>query len=431
MVFRLLISGIAFLSASGCGPQNSDIAEALSQAADAKKKFVAAGLPLNVKELNESIKIPANQNAYDLMEKLDKKWEKLRDEHRAQEAKNPSKVDPNNPWFPDLLPDLEKFIDRPYCWSPMKDFLLDPMSSFPKGAFKKQLVKQALKAVENDFTNRDVNAALHHYQVAARVANWEDDDGSLIGMLVRCASDAIILESLKNQLATHYDDKQFVDGLKPVLDELSTPLNTAHLLAVESLAIQTYVQETAKISPQELESLLSTREDAAAQKSKIKLLVSTPRAMEALITRMYQLYTAVQEKLPKDLEDFKQWDEAAATMTAVGSRTTPSYLLANDLTDVYSRFVRAPKTRRSMINVALQGWEAAKYWHAHGSFPTTLSLDSKAQTDFEIYAPLKTDFTQGFKVWTVGKNHVDDGGIRNSKTKQDDYGINLVNRTKN
>lgn len=331
--------------------------------------------------------------------------------------------------FKPIMSHLEGIVKKPYCVIP-QDWSRPPFTYPPEYAYAKSLVKALSARAFTELQQSDVSEALRELNIAARISKWQDSDGTIISNLVRVATATMIERQIALMLESPNANREFVAGLKPVLDELGTPINLYKTIRAEAMLGIALLDEASRDG---LRSFIFTYggESPPLQENGYRLGSRIPLVRQGWHSRLLELYIAGAENAPSNAEDYEQWEKAFDLMDQIVAKTDPSYAVTSYAVPNSVETVQAIQKERSQLHVLIQARQSRETYLQTGQYPRSLPVAGKSAIDTIVSpAMLKLDITHGFKVWSVGKNKVDDKGLWNYSTSgtikpKDDFAVTL------
>ena len=373
----LWITGGFFLflcAAGGIGFSQTDLGKAAASYDSNLKEYKKAGLPETSADFVKTLAVQDEQNAGPRLKEIlsEPKLQKLLSKIYLASYIKSSKPHGLTPaeWrsISAAMTELEKISNRPFCIIP-RDWSVPANTPFPELSAVRALVRALDLKAQEELSTGDPKSAIRNLKLAARLATWLDDEGAVIGIHNRITNSEIVELALA-KIVAHYANNDWL----------------------------------------------------------LKYGGCLPIIRTAWKSRMIEVQLVGVGLLPRDAEDYSAWTAMFKAMSKVSDTQGPSYMIAKFIFVDYQFLIEVVRKDRAALNVLSQAVEAAKVKLKSGRYPAALPITGKESLDLAIPGvTLKLDTKTGFKVWSIGQNGVDDGGLRDTKAQKDDFCVNLVN----
>ena len=296
---------------------------------------------------------------------------------------------------PDLCFD-KRYADGMYALFPE----LAPMKNFVKLRYLRALV----------LANRGkYNAAYGELAKAGTISRQlGQDNPTLIGLLVQIASRAITMRGLEQILCLQGRQPDAAAHAETVLRALGDPPNLHRSLRGEYAGTLGTMQQLG--DPKRREDLFQSfggvgTEDSPRTPTLEERLVGWPSVRYQMMASVVKFYRSVYQDLPETTPAGTRLMKAAADVDArQAAATAPTDFLTRALMPVFAGAAGA--VVKDAANVRLIQLLALNLSRPRGlEIPTSFPMDPFSDKPF--FGKVTAD---GFRIWSVGRNGVDDGG---------------------
>ena len=429
---RITLIVVFLIGAAGFGFYNqSDVGQGAAAYPKYQKQYRELGLALTAEEYTGSLAVPAEQNAGEVLKQVtaEKTLKQKRTKWSPPTVVGKIIYFSEQEWdfIKEYIARLDKVSDRPFCivphkWNPVDD------AFFTETWFVKRAVRGLLFKSEQDLANNRVSEGIHKIWLAARLSTWVQQEGTMTSQLVRCSTTLDVARHISSQLTAHGKDRAFVAGLEPAIRELETPFNlrgTVRGEAFVSAREGAWIQ--AKSSTFKEAYRNANAEGLRDEDRAMAIAELLPGVRASWSARLLEIGIATSQNCPENDRDLRSWLKMARTVDAIADRPGASYYWARFGSRRWLEDLKVCVRGVVAANVIRQAHSALLYKFEHEKFPTSIPVTGDAGVDLLWEKPLKLDTSKGFKIWSVGPNGVDDNGVRDSKTKKDDFCVNLTN----
>lgn len=319
----------------------------------------------------------------------------------------------------ELEPAIAKFEEasqRPHLKF-KRDFSNPAATMFPEYSFARGWVTLFVRLGHFAIEKNDFNGAKKYWSLAAYLANKQDEEGFLIGTLVRISCAAIIEKELQKTISTRGKEPRIQEVLQSVLTKLDQPYDMKAPLKVENWFATTSVDQFLK-DP----SSLNEMGYGNSLPNEVKYGRYLPGFRKANLSRIMRSYTDAVRLIPADPYDLIGVQRAYETLDKAATKQGMSYTMQQIMLPVFSQAVGAVSKEIAQRNALFQALELLKT----GADPAKgLPLkDRHAQDTDSKPIRLKRDGS-GWIVYSVGGDKTDNGGTPLNNTSKGDYVIRL------
>ena len=390
---------------------STDIPSASSKYVAEREKAVKAGLTMSLKEYAESMRVDPKENAYEFVEPLLKKADKVKVGKPGEQW-----LAPGYETIKPYLPKLQEAKKKKHCVFP-KEYKMAAGVSFPEFSRIKNIVKILSAKATEASGNNDLATARQCWADAGYLASICKEDKTLIGLLVRIACNAIIMDSMRLSLQDKQGSKEWVDMIDATVAGLEIDPDTRPFLSVEHM-FACDVTEVLMRDPKSINSfyVMEDPENPTPKFSPMMIYVRMPGFKEASLARIHESYTAVLADLPQDSFDFIATRKAFQHLDDRAEMKGASYLILNFAAPVFSQVFVA--THKQTAQAALLQEAVAQIRKRNFDQPE-LILKGNRYTDLDD-KPLKIKKVRdGILVYSITPDQEDQGGVsRQQATKQ-------------
>jgi hypothetical protein len=257
----------------------------------------------------------------------------------------------------------------------------------------------------------DLKSTQWYWGLAAYMATRADDEGTIIGSLVRIAGLAIIEKELQEALANHGSNIQIVNVVDSTLKVLDQPYNLRRGLGVEHWFSVLSMDSLMK-DPSGFQSMMGS----SLTPNEIKYGRFLPRFKTANLSRIHQIYGQGAKLLPSDPYDIVGIQAAMNSIDKAGTTTGMSYTMVNVMVPVMNQWGLAVSKEIAQRNVLHQ---AVALLQSNGDPTKGLPLTGRFAMDVDGKSIRLKKSSRGWLVYSVGMDKVDDGGAKLTVGKGD------------
>ena len=403
----------------------SDLGQAAASYESNLKKFQEMGFPITAEEYVKAIAVPDDLNAGPEFQRimLDPQLLKILEpilKRAGPKHENSATVsDPEWHLISKTVDSIEKLADKPHCICP-RDWS-DPINlRFPELRVSKKLIKVMCYKAEQEFAAGNTKSAVRLLLLSAQISLWLDDEGTMLGILVRVACGRYAEISLARMIAANGQNSACLE----VLDKLQEPYNFERTLLGKSIYVTKVVDSTEEHG---LPATPSVHYRRSFDAWLFMVGVCFPSVRAAWSSRVLERFMAGTKTRPDHQEDYDGWQKVLDAAWSGELQDGLSYLLVNIRNPVINQSFTLIKKERTNLNVLRQAIAAAEIKLKRGEFPAELPLSGKATLDL-LYPgkELNLDTQTGFKVWSRGLNRCNDQ-LDDHEVRNGDFCVNLIN----
>jgi hypothetical protein len=311
---------------------------------------------------------------------------------------------------------IEEASHRPHLIF-KRDFSNPAATMFPEYSFVKGWVVLFVRLGQFAIEKNDFEAAEKYWSLAAYLANKQDEEGFLIGTLVRIACAAIIEKELQKTISSRGKEPKIQDLLQSVLLKMDQPYDMKEPLKMENwfatTAVDLYLKDP---------SALTDMGFGNSMPNEVKYGRYLPGFRKANLSRIMRSYTDAVHLIPADPYDFAGVQRAYETLDKAAMKQGMSYTMQQIMMPVFSQTVVAASKEVSQRNALIQAVELLKT-DADPAKGLPLKDRHAMDTDGKPIR-LKKD-ASGWFIYSVGGDKTDNGGTPLNGTSKGDYVIRL------
>lgn len=385
----------------------TDLAKAAKSYEKNRDQAKAEGLFFTTADIEKLYTVPDSENGADLITpiltiprklKLDDPL-KLTDKMIQD---NWSEIQP-------ALKSLEEASKRKYLIF-KRDFQNPSATLYPQFADVKSWVKFLCGAAKLSERKNDPATAKRYFDLAAYLANSQDDEGILIGVLVRIACASIIEAELKKLIPIRGQEAAWQDVFESTVKRLDQPYDYRKVLALEHWFAVSSVDMLLK-NPKAFYG-----EMGGGIANELKFGRYLPRFKEANLAQIHGAYAAAVHMYPQDPYDVKSIQGAYQELDRRASVHTLSNTLLEIMAPVFSQSTFAMAKEIGARNTLLQAIEMLK---AKRNPQDGLPLKGRYELDNDGKKIRVKKLAKGWIVYSIGNDRTDDGGWDNMGQKGD------------
>jgi len=404
-------AGIAFiviLCGLGAGISRTDLNQAAGDFEKNRKLAEDQGLFFTSKEVEAAFAVPKDNNGVDLIKQVIDVPSRLKLSGskpiaEADLVKNASELEA-------AIQKIEQASHRKLIIFP-KDYSNPFAMSFPQFSGMKDWVKILVQMGHASSEHGDLKSTQWYWGLAAYMATRADDEGTIIGSLVRIAGLAIIEKELQEALANHGSNIQIVNVVDSTLKVLDQPYNLRRGLGVEHWFSVLSMDSLMK-DPSGFQSMMGS----SLTPNEIKYGRFLPRFKTANLSRIHQIYGQGAKLLPSDPYDIVGIQAAMNSIDKAGTTTGMSYTMVNVMVPVMNQWGLAVSKEIAQRNVLHQ---AVALLQSNGDPTKGLPLTGRFAMDVDGKSIRLKKSSRGWLVYSVGMDKVDDGGAKLTVGKGD------------
>ena len=383
----------------GLGLNQTDIGDGAKTYQDNRAKAEKQDMFFSLDQIKQMYAVPESENGASLVTQVlpiirKNKWD---DTKKLTEQV----VRDHWPEFESALGKLEEASGKKYLI--FKRDLSNPiMVTYPEYSDLKNWVKFLSQMAHYASEKGDAKQAKRYLNVAAYLCVATDDEGTLIGNLVRVAQSTIVEFELQKIVHAHGKDTAWLDAVETTLKRLDEPYDFKKTLQLEHWFSITAVDLVMK-DPQSFSNGIGS----SSVPNVLRYAKYIPRFKNSNLSRIHEAYATTVAALPKDRYDFSQTRKAYESMDQFASRQGLSYTLLSLIAPVYSQTSQAMSKEVAYRNVLFQAVTLLK----SGEDPAKgLPLKDRHILDLDG-KHLKLKKVKGiWTVYSIGPDGADDGG---------------------
>ena len=298
-----------------------------------------------------------------------------------------------------------------------RDFRNPAATLFPEYSGVKDWVSFLVQLAHRAVEKGDVRSAEKYFELSAYLANAMDQEGLLIGLLVRIASLAIIDLEIQHTIRDHGKDPGVVKMLDQVLTKLDKPYDLKLPIQVEHWFGSAMVEPL--LNDPKAYSVMGSGSGVPREIQYGKYL---PRFKVANMSRIHRFYADAAHMMPTNCDDLVAVQTAFADMDKAAFRKGLSYTILDIVGPVFgatgaavAREIAQRNTLKQAVTILNSGANPAIGLPLKGRF--AMDVDGK---------PIRVKKTSsGWIVYSIWIDKVDDGGEEAKGAGKGDYVVHL------
>jgi hypothetical protein len=396
------------------GMSQTDIGKAASEYSKNKADAEKAGLFFTTDEVEARYRIPESDNAAKLIESVllvskDLKFdnEKFLTEQNLHD--NWGKIEP-------AISKIEEASHRKWLMF-KRDFSNPAATPFPEFSGTKGWVKCLARLGHFAIEKGDYVNAEKYLNLASYLANSQDQEGLLIGLLVRIACLAIVEREIQKSIEAHGKEPQAVAMLERVMQNLDKPFDLRMPLRMEHWFAVTGMDDFLKSDSSFTDSM-----GYSAVPRELKFGKYLPKFKVANLSRIHRTYADGVQSIPTDCYDLMGVQKAFAEIDQSAMKQGLSYTMLAIVAPVFGQTGVATSKEIAQRNVLFQSLALLK----SGADPAAgLPLKGRFALDIDGKPIRLKKGSSGWIVYSIWGDKVDDGGIVPNKMGKGDYVVHL------
>ncbi len=395
------------------GMSRTDLSEAANAYEKNKALAESQGLLFTTEQVEALFKIPESDNGATLVSSVlpvlrELKLDKQKNLTEEVVTSNWSVLEP-------AIAEIEKASFRKSLIF-KRDRTIASATLFPEFSDAKQWVTLLTKIAHFSIQKGDLPNAHRYLDIAGYLGNKMDEEGVLIGFLVRMSCLSIVEREIQETIQTHGKNPAVVKMLGEVLTRLDQPYDMKKPLKFEHWYAVSGIDDFIT-NDSNFQAMSGTN----SIPNEIRFGRLLPRFKSANLSRIHQVYAEGVQSIPEDCYDLVGVQKAFADMDKIVAKPGLSYTLAGIVLPVFAQSGVAMAKEIAQRNVLAQsisllkgGTDPAEGLPLKGRF--ALDLDGK---------PIRLKQTSsGWIVYSIGNDKVDDGGAE-LKNFKGDYVVHL------
>jgi hypothetical protein len=408
------VIGLVLICGLVAGLSRTDLSKAAAEYDQSRADAEKEGLYLSKAQLDANYNIPESENGAKLVSsvlpliyslKLDRT--KVVTEKLVQD--NWAKLEP-------AIAKIEEASHRKHLKF-HRDYTNPAATTFPEYSYMKGWVNLFVQMGHFAAEKQDYQTAQKYWNLAGYLGNKQDEEGILIGMLVRIACLAIIEKEIQKTIVAHGKDPKMMAVLETVLKELDQPYDMKAPLKVECWFAVSMV-DLAVNDP----SVMSPMGGSGSMPNEIKFGKYLPGFKKANLSRLFRTYADGAHAIPSDPYDLAGMQAAYNGMDKAGMQQGLSYTMNGMLTPVFSQAALAMAKEVAQRNMLMQAVALMK----SGSDPAKgLPLKDRHAMDVDGKSIRMKKDSAGWIIYSIGMDRVDDGGKPMDTHGKGDYLVRI------
>jgi len=409
-----------------------DFGDAASKVEADLAAYQAAGMPWEAKDVSLS-PAPANQNAAPLIRTAEASVEqrgRFANTTEIREDLEAKKLDAAGNLLAAYTPDLalvEKAASLPRL-DYGRDWDAGPVQSFPEMESVKMFVRLFGIRAEYNALRHAPKEAVRNIQTAWKLSLLGGQESGIVSMLEQVGCQNIVFGAIERCAAASIQDPATLQQLDAVIDRPADLPNFGKALRGEA-----YLGIATIRNP---ETALKTVDDefkaSASKIDKSKLVrtgIPTDVKLRGMMARHLEVWTQIKAAIDKYSNDTDELQQAIAGIAEDWShRTTVSFMLSSVTLGPFAETGIAVTEQQAQWKTTRALLAAMRIKATTGKWPTRIEQLPGSWSDPFSGAPLKVKQSgDSIRIYSVGPNRKDDGGIRKSEIKDDskakDYDI--------
>ena len=295
-----------------------------------------------------------------------------------------------------------------------RDFSNPAATLFPEYANVREWVKLFVRLGHFAVEKNDFESAKKYLNLASYLANSQDDEGMLIGMLVRIACAAIIEREVQGLIVSHGRNPRMVSILGEVMTTLDTPYDMRVPLKLENWYSISMIDIALK-DPKAFGY-------GNTIPNEIKLGRYLPGFRKANVSRLMRTYADASNLIPKDPYDLVGVQRAYDSLDNAGMKQGLSYTMQQIMLPALGQSAFAMSKEVAQRNALIQAISLLK----SGADPAKgLPLKDRHAMDIDGKPIRLKKANSGWIFYSIGGDKVDDGGVSFLGQGKGDYVVQL------
>jgi hypothetical protein len=372
------------------------------------------GLYLSREQVEANYAIPESENSANLIAPIlpllgKLKLEKNNEYSEAMILSHWSKLEP-------AIAKIEEASHRPQLKF-KRDFSNPAATLFPEFASAKSWATLLVRLGRFAIEKNDYDAAKKYWSLAGYLANKQDDEGFLIGILVRISCLAILERELQTTISIRGREPKVLESLQAVLMNIDQPYDMKEPLRLENWFATTSVDLFLK-NPSSMNDIGF----GTSLPNEVKFGRFLPGFRKANVSRILRTYADASHLMPTDPYDMEGIQKAYDSLDKSATMKGMSYTMQEIMMPVFSQSTFAVSRELAQRNTLIQAVELLK----SGADPAKgLPLKDRHAKDLDGKSlRLKKD-ASGWVIYSIGRDKVDDGGKPTDGKGKGDYVVQL------
>ncbi|MEI7984268.1 MAG: hypothetical protein WCI55_01470 [Armatimonadota bacterium] len=298
-----------------------------------------------------------------------------------------------------------------------RDFSNPAATLFPEYSRLKDWVKLLVQLGHISAEKGDLSNAEKYWSLATYLTIKTDEEGMLIGILVRISCAAILERELQTMVASLGRDPKMLQVLESVLSKLDQPYDMKMPLRLENWFAISVIDAVIKDS-----NGLQDLGFGNSLPNEIKYGRYLPGFRKANLSRIYRTYADAIHLIPDDPYDMAGVQRAYESLDRAGMKQGLSYTMQSIMMPVFSQTTLSVSRDIAQRNALIQAVALLK----SGADPAKgLPLKGRHAKDLDGKSIRLKKNSSGWIVYSIGRDNVDDGGIPVDTHGKGDYVVRL------
>ncbi len=320
-----------------------------------------------------------------------------------------------------ILKNIERASELPHCVF-QRDWNLGCNVLFPEFAYMKDVAKLFAARAVLETSNGQTARAEKSIAIACHLARHTGEERILIAGLVQAAIEATIDRSLERMIDAHPTDLKVLAIAKEAVADFGPPISMRHVLGT-ALPMVLATMDSVAIDPKGVFASFGnsgSKDDHDPALALMEALASFGPIRDALKANLIEYSREINRQLPRDDTDY---DGATYAMRKEEKKLDAdkrwNAFLTKLMAPVYSQAADGFGQSLALRRVRLAQIAVLEANIKTGAYPEKLASLGTVPIDPFGKEPLVYKRTlSGFKVYSVGRDRVDDGGrVRNVNTQ--------------
>lgn len=407
------VFGVVLVCGLAAALSRTDLGSASKDYDKSRLEGEAAGLFFTREQIDATYAIPEEENGAKLVSealhvlsnlKLDKDTAMTEKAIQAQ--------------WPKLAPAIAKIEEaskRPHLKF-KRDYSNPAATPFPEFSYVKGWVRFFVRMGHFSAEKNDFESSKKYWNLATYLSNTQDEEGILIGMLVRIACSAIIERELSDLIASRGRETAVLGLVESVLAGLDKPYDMRIPLKIENWFANSSIEIMMKDS-----SYLQNMGGWTSVPNELKYGRFLPGFKKANQSRIYHTYAQAVNLIPSDPYDLVGVQKAYNSLDEAGMKQGLSYTMQTIMMPVFSQSGLAMSKEVAQRNCLFQAVALLK---SKADPAAGLPLKGRFALDVDG-KPIRLKKTaSGWILYSVAGDKVDDGGVV-GKMGKGDYVLRL------
>jgi hypothetical protein len=380
-------------------------------------KLRALGVPVEPSELAPDPPIPAGENAAAILNTVIDEFKKIKEEQfykdgskRIGELSSNRKQPEDDPLVVGLVDRLETFlqrVDRVQTKSRLdfsRDWSQGANLMFPEYAYLKEIAKLQAHRSRIAAKSGDHRRSLNALRTAFSLYGLVGEEPTIIGALVAVAIQAIGYAALEFHLEKFQNDQRALSDVRKMLESIPEAIDLRRPMYGEVVMTRQWIRSLGQEGAGSEADYFSDAETA------LSIALKDPQVRRMYEVRYLQLWQKAFQKMPEDGRDWRRVQAAGLVVDRELEKPMTADTYLNQLIfPVMGQYPQSAGTAQARIRLAILATRLLQD-RANG-LPRDLAKYGNVATDPLDGLPMRyIRRGNGFKIWSIGQNLVDDGG---------------------